>query len=53
MHWASIVLVVVIAAGILAFGGAGGGTTGIGKILLVILPVLFIIGLVSNSIRRA
>ncbi len=52
LYWALVFLVVALIAGALGFGAVSGLAATIAKILFFVFLVLFVISLISGSVRR-
>jgi uncharacterized membrane protein YtjA (UPF0391 family) len=52
LYWALMFLVIALVAAVLGFGGIAGTSAWIAQVLFVVFLVLFLVSLLTGSIRR-
>ena len=52
LYWAAVFFVIALIAAIFGFGGIAGGAMDIARILFFVFLVLFIVSLLTGTLRR-
>ena len=52
LYWAFVFLIVALVAALFGFGGIAAEAALIGKVLFVVFLILFLVSLLTGSIRR-